>query len=111
MQVQQQGEVRIELIDQLPGDLVEHDEFTAKGDYIVSHSESGHHHVLERSSAKVYRDKGNASILYAIVERPTEMLQSAARPHEGAPMQPGIYQMTLAREFDPFAKEARRVAD
>lgn len=108
--VQQQGEVRIEMVDCIPECLPEHDELNADGAYIISHSEKGHHHVLERSAATVYRSS-NANILYAIVENPTAMKQTATVAHKEAPMAPGMYRLTISREYDPFADEVRRVAD
>jgi hypothetical protein len=108
-----QGEVRIYRIETQPdmtGAIpVERD---TSGAFIVSHSEKGHHHViggdvnvLERPS-----DKG-MDILYAIVRAPTTMRQTAAVAHAEIALAPGIYEIRIDREFDPFAEQARRVAD
>ncbi len=117
MQTQQQGEVRIEKIDNLPEGLVAFDQKTPDGNWIISHSEKGHHHCLPGDGVTVMERKlpaefGDAmSILYAIVDRPVEMFQDAAVPHETAVMEPGIYELTVSAEVDPFTKKARRVAD
>ena len=51
-------------------------------------------------------------ILYAIVEAPTQLRQDAGgNPHEAHDLAPGIYEMRIAREYDPFLAEARRVSD
>lgn len=116
--VQQQGEVRIERIDSLPDDLKPFEEKTANGaSFIIAHSERGHHHVLDVADCEVMErplppEFGEGmSVLYAIVKNPTEMRQDASVPHETAPMEPGIYQLTISTEVDPFTKQARRVAD
>jgi hypothetical protein len=50
-------------------------------------------------------------ILYAIVDKPAQLRQDAANAHETHDVSPGIYEMRIAREFDPFLQQARRVAD
>lgn len=117
MNVQQQGEVRIERINELPESLSEFTDKTASGNWIISHSEKGHHHclpgdgviILERNLPAEFGD--GMKMLYAIVDRPVEMFQDASIPHETAPMEPGIYELTISTELDPFTKQARRVAD
>lgn len=117
MKIQQQGEVRIERIEALPEGLSPFTAKTPQGDYIVSHSESGHHHLLDGDCVDVMERElppefgAGMKVLYAIVKEPTAMRQSAAKPHETAPMEPGIYEMTISTEVDPFTKQARRVAD
>lgn len=119
-EVQQQGEVRIERIEALPDgvELRPFDEKTdAKTAWIISHSERGHHHVLDCADVDVLERPLPAEfgegmrILYAIVRNPTEMRQDAAIPHETAPLEPGFYRLTVSTEVDPFTKQARYVAD
>ena len=50
-------------------------------------------------------------ILYAVVESPAKMFQDASDPHGEHAMPAGIYEMRIAREFDPLLEQARRVAD
>ncbi len=50
-------------------------------------------------------------MLYAVLENPGQLVQDAAVPHETHNLPPGIYEFRIAREFDPFAEQARRVAD
>jgi len=79
--------------------------------YIVGHSETGHHHVLERAS-KVYTGTHKGmEILYAIVDEPSALKQDASSPHAGQIVQPGNYLITNNVEVDPLTKLARRVAD
>lgn len=109
----QQGEVRIIKVDKVPdGVSTKATERVAKG-YVISHSESGHHHVvtggevMERTSDV----PGGMQIFYAILERPERFIQDAANPHGGFNLPPGVYEFRVSREFDPFADQVRRVMD
>lgn len=108
-----QGEITILEIDAMPeGVETRTPERTAKG-WIISHSESGHHHlltggdVLERTSDV----PAGMQVLYAMLSAPAELVQDAATPHDGYSLPSGLYEFRIAREYDPFAEQARRVAD
>lgn len=108
-----QGEITIIKIDALPeGMTTKPVERTAKG-HIISHSESGHHHVLTGGEVMERTDNVPAGMqkLYALLDAPASLVQDAAVPHEGYDLEPGIYEFRISREFDPFAEQARRVAD
>jgi len=80
--------------------------------FVVGHSESGHHHVLEAGSVKVMEKVSDGmAILYAIVENPSELKQAAGDPHKKQIVEPGTYFITNNCEYDPFTEQARRVAD
>ena len=108
-----QGELRIDRIDKLPDvELKPFTEANEKG-VIVSHSEQGHHHLLSgnvKVMERVTAPEG-AKILQAIVEEPSKLWQDAGVPHDPVNLVPGIYEIRIKREFNPFAKQARRVAD
>lgn len=109
----QQGECRIVKIDALPtGMETRKAQRVAKG-YVISHSESGHHHVLTGGDVMERTDKVPAGMqqFYAILDAPQKFVQDAANPHGGYDLDPGIYRFDVSREFDPFAEQARRVAD
>lgn len=107
-----QGEITIFRIAQLPTGLAPSTEGkTAKG-AIISHSESGHHHVLSGATDVMERiNAAGMKTLYAILDEPGELFQDAAVPHDKHVLPAGIYEFRLAREFDPFGEQARRVAD
>lgn len=108
-----QGEITIIKIDALPeGIETKTAERAAKG-WIISHSESGHHHLLTGGDVMERTSKvpQGMQILYAILERPEALVQDAATPHGGFDLLPGFYEFRISREFDPFAEQARRVAD
>lgn len=109
-----QGEIYITRVGQLPDGLVPVP--PSRGRFVVSHSEQGHdHYILDDGSVQLMEVKSDVpagmAILYAIVKEPTVLAQSATIPHEPISLNPGIYRFSLSREFNPFAEEARRVAD
>lgn len=108
-----QGEITIIKIDALPtGIETKPAKRVAKG-WIISHSESGHHHLLTGGDVMERTDKVPAGmqILYAILKSPESLIQDAQVPHGGYDLASGFYELRIAREFDPFAAQARRVQD
>lgn len=106
-----QGEITIFRIEKMPEGLKPSTEGkTAKG-AIISHSESGHHHVLVGGGEVMERERAGMKMLYAVLENPGQLVQDAVVPHETHNLPPGVYEFRIAREFDPFAEQARRVAD
>lgn len=108
-----QGEITIIQIDAIPAGIeTAAAEKTAKG-WIISHSESGHHHLLTGGDVveKTKDVPAGMKILYAILEKPEELIQDAAVPHGKHQLDAGIFEFRIAREFDPFAEQARVVAD
>lgn len=107
-----QGEITIFRIDALPPGLSASTEGKAGKGAIISHSESGHHHILTGGAEVMERILPNGiKSLYAILENPEALIQDAAVPHAPHNLPPGIYEFRIAREYDPFAEQARRVAD
>lgn len=107
-----QGEITIIKIDALPKMETKKVDRAAKG-WIISHSESGHHHVLTGGDVMERTDNVPAGMqkLYALLDAPASLVQDAASPHGGYDLEPGIYEFRISREYDPFAEQARRVAD
>lgn len=107
----QQGEVRICRIDAIPTAETRPVARGPKG-YVISHSESGHHHILTDGEVMELSDAPlGMQVFYAILREPAAFIQDAANPHGGYSLPAGIYEMRISREFDPFAEQARRVAD
>lgn len=113
--VAQQGEVKVFKIDALPKDIkTKAPQFNREGAAIISHSESGHHHVIAGADVIERTDNVPAgmAILYAIVKNPTALEQDAPTPHKSIPLEAdSIYELRVSREFNPFTEQARRVAD
>lgn len=117
MHAQQQGEVHIRPIDEMPEGLLPFDEMDASDRPIISHSEKGHHHVLPAGVTVMERPadvkRPGLRILYALVEDPdgVDLTQTATEAHGAVHLPPGVHEFRISREFNPFADEARRVAD
>lgn len=109
----QQGEVRIVKIDALPSVQCERNVERVRAGFVISHSESGHHHCVTGGDVmeRVEKVPAGMKIFYAILDEPHALIQDAASPHDGFDLPPGIYEFRVSREFDPFAEQARRVAD
>ena len=111
----QQGEVKIFKAAHLPDGLVPGTvEKTARGAWIISHSEKGHHHVIAGDVDVMEQVKDvppGLRILWAIVREPTALAQEASDPHGKIVLDPGIYQLRRAREYNPFAEQVRAVQD
>ncbi|MGL4975971.1 MAG: hypothetical protein ACRC56_11790 [Bosea sp. (in: a-proteobacteria)] len=108
-----QGEITVIKIDQLPVGMESRPGKKIGENWIVSHSESGNHHVLTGGTV-LERTSGvpeGMAMLYAILEAPAQLRQDAAVPHGHFDLPPGFYEFRISREYDPFAEQARRVAD
>lgn len=108
-----QGEISIRRVDRLPDDV------TAiapeNGNYIIGHSETGHHHVMTLDRKQVFEainPPAGMRVLYAILDAPADLVhQRGHDTHETIQIEPGIYEFRLGREYDPYAELARQVAD
>lgn len=82
---------------------------------IIGHSETGHHHVLERHTDKVFVDENAPAgmrILYAILEEPNALIHERGYDtHNALNLEPGTYEFRIGREFDHYEALARRQAD
>lgn len=109
----QQGEVLIIKIDSIPEGVETKPVDRAEKGYIISHSESGHHHLLVDGEVmeRVNNVPAGMQIFYSILSNPTEFIQDAPVPHDGYRLAPGIYEFRISREYNPFLEEARKVAD
>ena len=109
----QQGEVRIIKIDALPAGMQAKAAVRLPKGFVISHSESGHHHLLTGGNVMERTDNVPAGmqVFYAILDAPEKFIQDAPNAHEGYALDAGIYRFDVSREYDPFAEQARRVAD
>lgn len=109
-----QGEVTIIKIDCIPASSQTKPatERNSKGQVIISHSESGHHHVVTGGEVLERIDAPDGmQQFYAIFTNAEKLVQDAPTPHGHYDLPAGIYEFRVAREYDPFAEQARRVAD
>lgn len=107
-----QGEVNIFKIKNIPENIDVKKIARVNGQYIIGHSESGHHHVLTDGDVMERIDvPSGMKIFYAIVDKPAEFIHEAPAPHEGYKLEPGIYEFRISREYNPFTEQARIVQD
>ena len=109
-----QGEVNITLIEAIPSGL---SEFKPEGDfYIIGHSESGNHHVLERAPVDIFigeKTHAGMQVLYATVKEPTKVRQLRdGSPHGAIDLNKGdMIRITPSIDYNPYAKEIERARD
>lgn len=106
----QQGEVYMKRIGSLPEGKFDSVMKGEKG-FILSHSEKGHHHLLEDGELLERPKRKGLDMFYAILDNPSKLIQDASNPHGDHELPAGIYDIRISREYKPFLKEARRVAD
>ena len=108
-----QGELTIRRIDVLPKGCSPM--AAENGKFIVGHSETGHHHVLDAKDTNVMvldRPPEGMRILYAILDNPNSLDHLREHDtHKPIALDAGIYEIRVAREFDPYAELARKSQD
>jgi hypothetical protein len=101
-----QGDLNIFEITEIPDDLT-----PAKldaGQYTLAHSETGHHHVIDGNTVRVFDQDEFTS--YMEVSEPSNIVHMRGfDTHETIPVTPGNYLLTRQREYIP--EGFRRAAD
>ena len=74
---------------------------TAEGaHFILAHSETGHHHVIERAKAEVYEAADDTFIAYVNALAPADIThQRPFYTHETVQLAPGMYEIRRQREY------------
>lgn len=109
-----QGEIRMFRVDEIPARAKPMPK--ENGHYIIGHSETGHHHVLEAERVGVFADPEapqGMTILYAVLESAGSLQHLRGHDtHAPHSFQTGDKIMFRTdREYDPYAELARHVAD
>jgi hypothetical protein len=118
-QIAAQGEITIRRVGDLPKNRKLPKGYVAlKADgrhFIIGHSESGHHHVIEAAGATVgvmEKPPAGMRVLYMILENPLALEHLRGHDtHETLTTKPGVYEVRIAREFDHYAELARQTTD
>ena len=80
-------------------------------EYIVGHSESGHHHVLE-ATEPVIRVYELDNKIYLDIQKPTNLVhKKVGEIHKTQTVKKGTYQRIIKREFDYFTGLIQQVRD
>lgn len=110
-----QGDLLITRIAKLPAGLVE--QKAEKGQLIVAHSETGHHHCVDAKRAKFYTDPKDAMVAYLKVDGLIDEMEKHADlvhqrsfdTHKTLRAEEGTYEIRRQREHTP--EGWRRVED
>lgn len=103
-----QGDILITRIDGLPANAVA---VAPEGDkVIVTHSETGHHHVMDAGAVTMHRLPDSIMDCLLVVSEPTLLEHLRAHDtHEPILFAPGVYHVRRQREYTP--EGFRRVED
>lgn len=103
-----QGDVYVTRIPDLPAGAVP---VPPEGDHVVvTHSETGHHHVMDAGSVTMYRLPDSIMDCLLVVRSPTALKHLRAYDtHEPIMFEPGVYHVRRQREYAP--EGWRRVED
>ncbi len=103
-----QGDIAITRITALPQQAIP--EISTNHEYIVAHSETGHHHVVDSNGSVMYNDSDNTLVSYLVVEDTAQIIHNRAyNTHETIECDAGVYRINRQREYTPDGY--RRVAD
>lgn len=70
--------------------------------FIVGHSETGHHHVLQSKTTFTVKEIENA-FNYLVLDSPADIVhQKDVNTHETITVEPGIYKVIKKTEYNPF---------
>lgn len=103
-----QGDIYIRKIDKLPKEAVKVDPIG--GIVIVTHSETGHHHVMDGDTVEMYQLPDSIMDCLLVVSNPTALRHLREHDtHEPIMFESGVYHVRRQREYTP--QGFRRVED
>lgn len=97
-----QGDLNIFQVDEIPENVPETD------DRVLAHSETGHHHVIEGNTVRVFEQ--DEFVSYIKTPEPAKIVHLRGfDTHKTINLDPGRYRVTRQREYTP--EGFRRAAD
>lgn len=102
-----QGDIYIRRIDKLPDGVVPVE--PENGRVIVTHSETGHHHVMTVERTRAYRLPDSIMDIFLVTEGDTLEHLRAFDTHAPIEFDAGVYHVRRQREYTP--EGFRRVED
>ena len=96
-----QGDFIIRRIDKLPEDVREIE--PTDGVFIVAHSETGHHHVIEAEGVRAYvPEKPDLYRMFLGIDKPTAIKHLRSfDTHEALGLEGGVFEIKRQREYTP----------
>lgn len=99
------GEIMLVPVSKIPeGRMTKHNRF------IVGHSETGHHHVLESRTA-IEITEADENLYFRLFEPSKLIHKKVTDRHKDLTVPAGTYKRFHDTEYDPFEKVIREVAD
>jgi hypothetical protein len=93
---------------QLPSGAVK--EKLKSGPVIIANSEvTGNHHVIDAPAGVDFYKDGERR--FVVASKPTQVRCVIADRHSAIDLQPGVWEIGIAQEYDYFAQAKRNVAD
>lgn len=102
-----QGDLNIFLVESIPSGLGELDA-NKDGQHVLAHSETGHHHIIDGNTVRVFDESEFVSYL-DVQEESNVVHMRDFHTHETIALPPGQYKITRQREYVP--EGYRRAAD
>lgn len=107
-----QGDMLIRKIDKLPKNVIQTQ--PTEGSYILTHSESGHHHVVkEQENVAFYANDNDPMIAYLVVNNPKETClvehMRSFDTHAPYQLKDGVYE--IRRQIESTPEGFRRALD
>lgn len=101
------GENGIKPVDKMPeGKAEKHTSF------IIGHSETGHHHILEATKGQEFDIIVKDGEIYFTNTYAAKVTHKKTHEiHETVEVNPGVYKVNRKTEYDPFLKAKRQVWD
>jgi len=98
-----QGDVILIKVDTIPsGKVIAR---TKRGLVLAEGESTGHAHTISDEGAELYEKDGK---MYLVAEKEVSLNHEE---HNTVKIAPGRYEVKIAKEYDHFAEEARRVQD
>lgn len=105
-----QGDMLIRKVDSLPSDIKpESDE---NGNYILTHSETGHHHVVKKEDGiEFYQSANDNNVAYLVVNNESAVVEHLRSHDTHAPLKfsKGIFE--IRRQIESGPEGFRRAID
>ena len=103
-----QGDILIIAVDTIPENVKP--AVAERGNFIIAHSETGHHHVVDAGVADRFIDEMNEFVSYLSVASDAEVKHLRDHDtHASLGLSPGVYEVRQQREYVP--EGYRRAAD
>jgi len=101
------GEIFLQKVTELPKNA----KVSKHNSYIVGHSESGHHHVLESKTKFTVHEVSDA-FNYLVLDAPADLVhQKDVNTHATLTIDKGIYKVIKKQEYSPFTGLMQEVWD